>query len=52
MIDEGMKQDDIDEVSLQALQLKSRSALLPDSTAVGEEMSNPMTEIFVSGIHS
>jgi len=35
MIDEDMKHNDIDEVSIQALQLKSRSALLPDSNAVG-----------------
>jgi len=35
VIDEGMKHDDVDEVALQTLQLKSRGALLPDSTAVG-----------------
>lgn len=35
LIDEGMKRDDIDEISLQTIQLKSRAALLPESDAVG-----------------
>ena len=35
MIDEGMKMDDIDELALQTLQLKTRAALLPTVGAVG-----------------
>jgi len=35
LIDEGMKRDDIDEISLQVIQLKARAALLPESNAVG-----------------
>lgn len=35
LIDEGMKRDDIDEISLQTVQLKARDALLPESNAVG-----------------
>lgn len=35
MIDEGLKNDDVDEVALQTLQLKTRASLLPDSGTVG-----------------
>jgi len=35
LIDEGMKRDDIDEISLQTVQLKARDALLPETNAVG-----------------
>lgn len=35
MIDEGLKFNDIDETALQTLQMKTRAALLPESSAVG-----------------
>jgi hypothetical protein len=35
MVDEGMKYDDIDDVAIQTIQLKTRSALLPGSGGVG-----------------
>lgn len=35
MVDEGMRRDDVDDLALQTLQLKTRAALLPDSRAVG-----------------
>ncbi len=35
MVDEGMRNDDVDELALQTLQIKSRAALLPDPKAVG-----------------
>lgn len=35
MIDEGMKRDDIDDLALQILQLKTRVAMLPDSRSIG-----------------
>jgi len=35
LIDEGMKRDDIDELALQTVQLKTRAALLPETNAVG-----------------
>lgn len=35
MVDEGMRNDDVDELALQTLQLKTRAALLPDPKAVG-----------------
>ena len=35
MVDEGMRNDDVDELALQTLQLKSRAALLPNQNAVG-----------------
>jgi hypothetical protein len=35
MVDEGMKNDDVDDLALQTLQLKSRAALLPNQRAVG-----------------
>ncbi len=35
MIDEGMRNDDVDELALQTLQLKSRASLLPNDKAIG-----------------
>mmetsp|Transcript_19200 Transcript_19200/g.24199 ORF Transcript_19200/g.24199 Transcript_19200/m.24199 type:complete len:374 (+) Transcript_19200:97-1218(+) len=35
MVDEGMRNDDVDELALQTLQLKTRAALLPNQNAVG-----------------
>jgi len=35
MIDEGMRNDDVDDLALQTLQLKTRAALLPGPKAVG-----------------
>ena len=35
MVDEGIKNDDVDDFSLQTLQLKTRAALLPEQRAVG-----------------
>ena len=35
MVDEGMRNDDVDELALQTLQLKSRASLLPNQNAVG-----------------
>jgi len=35
MVDEGMRRDDVDELALQTLQLKTRAALLPAQRAVG-----------------
>jgi len=35
IIDEGIRNDDVDDVSLQTLQLKTRAALLPGQRAVG-----------------
>jgi hypothetical protein len=35
MIDEGLKLNDIDETALQTLQIKTRAAMLPESSAVG-----------------
>jgi len=35
LIDEGLKFNDIDETALQTLQIKSRAAMLPESSAVG-----------------
>ena len=35
MVDEGLQNDDVDELALQTLQLKSRAALLPDKGSVG-----------------
>lgn len=35
MVDEGMKLDDIDELALQTLQIKTRAAMLPEFDAVG-----------------
>ena len=35
MVDEGMRNDDVDELALQTLQLKSRAALLPGQNTVG-----------------
>lgn len=35
MIDEGMRNDDVDELALQTLQLKTRAALIPGPKAVG-----------------
>jgi hypothetical protein len=35
MVDEGMKLDDIDELALQTLQIKTRAAMLPEFDAIG-----------------
>lgn len=35
MVDEGIRNDDVDDFSLQTLQLKTRAALLPEQRAVG-----------------
>ncbi len=35
MVDEGMRNDDVDELALQTLQLKARASLLPNQNAVG-----------------